>query len=172
MLSAEPPPPVEKNRAPAGPEGGGGTPARPVESGAGGKPMPLRRWILFVVLLALSCVAAYLPVIYTLVNDPRFFTRAAGAAYVAGPVVGGGPAMLLTLLEPLLDYGLLRRRYWAYVVSLPYFGSRGVFAAGLTIGQTVEAGPNGLALGVGIGLAALWGGIALFIYLNKSWFDR
>ncbi len=132
--------------------------------------MPLRRWLFFLALLVLSCVAAYLPVIYFVVTDPKFFTRSAG--YVAGPIMGGGPAILMTLLEPVLDYGLLRRRYWAYVVSLPYFGSRGVFAAGITIGMAVDAGPNALSLGVGFGLAALWCGIALFVYLNRDWFDR
>lgn len=132
--------------------------------------MPLRRWILFVVLLAVSCAAAYFPVIYFVVTDPKFFTRSAG--FVAGPVMGGGSAILMTLLEPLLDYGLLRRRYWAYVVGLAYFGPRAVFSAGITIGQTIEAGLNSTVLAVGIGLTVLWGGIALFIYLNKSWFDQ
>ncbi len=130
--------------------------------------MPLRRWIIFVILLALSCVATYLLPIYSLVTNPKFFTR--DAAYVAGRVIGG--TMLLTLLEPLLDYGLLRHRIWAYRVGLPYFASRGVFAAGIAIGMAAEAGPDPLGLGAGFGLAAMWCGIVLFIYLNRDWFDQ
>jgi hypothetical protein len=76
----------------------------------------------------------------------------------------------IQLLEPLLAYGLMRRRYWALKVGLWYFASKGVYAAGLSFGLAFNGQKQ--ALWIGLPLALLWLGIALFLYLKRDYFDQ
>jgi hypothetical protein len=132
--------------------------------------MLTRRWILFVILLITSCAVTLCPAIYFLANDPKFFGR--GPSYYGGRIMGGGFVVMLSLLEPLLDWGLLRRRSWALGVGLCYFGVKAINAAGMTIGQALGGQKGALYLWVGGSLAVLWGGIAIFLLLNRDWFDQ
>jgi hypothetical protein len=133
--------------------------------------MPLRRWIVFLVFLLISCASKLLPLIWIALTDPGF------------PANGGPLAMhfwgrywILALAEPVIAYGLIRRRVWGLIVGLAYFGIRGVGAAGMTVGTLLgaEAGEQveTLSLCVRLALAVLWSGIALFLYLNWDFFDQ
>ena len=125
--------------------------------------MPLRRWLLLLTLLTFSFVVSVLPLLYVLLVDPDLYAR----IFTATRPPRGVP--LLQLLEPLIDYGLLRLRYWGWLVGLPYFAPKGVYAGGLAIGMAL--GGQREALLFGLPLAALWSGIALFLYINKADFD-
>ncbi len=131
--------------------------------------MPFGRWLFFVVMLAISCAVAMFPLIFFIAEDPRFFRR--GPNYYGGGMYGGMFVVMLSLLEPIVDYGLIRRRFWAWIVGLGYFGPKAIGSAGMTIGQAMGGQEGTMYAWIGGGLAVLWGGIAVFLLLNKSWFD-
>lgn len=126
--------------------------------------MPLRRWIILLMLLVISCVVSVVPVIYILLVDRQLYDR----MFIA---LRPSPRMLfIQLAEPLLDYGLIRLRGWAYGLGLFYFGVRGIYAAGLGVGMALAGQPE--ALSVGLPVALLWLGIALFLFVNRIYFDE
>lgn len=126
--------------------------------------MPFRRWLIMAVLLAVSLIITIGPAIYVLIVDPTLFSRA-----FAGPRPPRS-VPFLQLAEPIVDYGVLRLRGWGWYVGVPWFASKGVYAAGLGVGMAL--GGQQTALLVGLPLAALWLGIVLFIWLNRIYFDR
>src|SRR5262245_58420481 len=125
--------------------------------------MPVRRWAILVALLSLSLVGTVLPLVYVLLINPALYER----AFTTRP---SRAIPFMQFLEPLVDYGLLRLRGWGWDVGVPWFACKGVYAAGLSVGRAL--GGQSLALPLGLSLALLWLGIALFLYLNRIYFDR
>jgi hypothetical protein len=126
--------------------------------------MPLRRWFGLVALLGLSLTVTVLPVLYVLVVHPAMYPR------MVGSIRSPRSVPFIQLLEPIVDYGLLRLRGWGWFVGVPWFASKGVYAAGLAIGMAI--GGRSTALLVGLPFALLWLGIVLFLHTNRIYFDE
>jgi hypothetical protein len=128
--------------------------------------MPVRRWLVLVALLGVSLTVTVLPLLYVLVFHPALYGRAFGAGAIRTP----RSVPFIQLLEPIVAYGLLRLRGWGWYVGIPWFASKGVYAAGLAVGMAL--GGQSIALLVGLPFALLWLGIVLFLYVNRIYFDE
>src|SRR5262249_34923716 len=101
--------------------------------------------------------------VYVLLVNPALYYR----TFTARP---SRAIPFMQFLEPIVDYGLLRLRGWGWDVGIPWFASKGVYAAGLSVGLAL--GGRSITLPLGLSLALLWLGIVLFLYVNRIYFDR
>jgi len=87
-------------------------------------------------------------------------------------MMGGAYGAVLSLLEPILVIGLIRRRYWAWYAGIGYYAPKAFFAAGTAIGTALSMLASSLPLWMVIPLAVLWLGVTLFLYIQREWFDQ
>ena len=120
--------------------------------------MPFRRWLALAILLVIS-VAVTVPL-------AALYTSVRWEPYIPGV---SRRTAILGLLEPLLAYGLVRMRYWGWLVGIWWYPARAVAAIGLPIGLFL-ADDRTLPLWLPA-LGIVWLAISFFLWRYRHDFD-
>jgi hypothetical protein len=120
--------------------------------------MPAGRWAVLVVWVCLSLVLS--------------LGALAWAFFAPEGAVRPTPRVpsVLQLLELVFAVGLFARADWAYRWSVRWYLVKSVYAAGLGVGMWI-GGCRPVEAAVPLALGVFWGGLTLFLWRNREYFD-